>query len=168
MTNIVLIALKEKCPFCEQGNVFKKSSGLHMPEMNDHCPVCKHNLMGEPGYFFGAMYVSYGISVALGLMEFILLKVVLGVKDPIAILVPIVLSMVLISFKNFKWSRIVWLKIFPPGEIRAFKRKKAAAVNRGMRQAQEARGVGKMKKSVLIHIFFCLIRMIKSEDEEIL
>jgi hypothetical protein len=139
MTNIVLIALKEKCPFCEQGNVFKKSSGLHMPEMNDHCPVCKHNLMGEPGYFFGAMYVSYGISVALGLMEFILLKVVLGVKDPIAILVPIVLSMVLISFKNFKWSRIVWLKIFPPGENTSFQTEESG----GGKQGHEAGAGGK-------------------------
>jgi hypothetical protein len=123
MTNILLIALKEKCPFCGHGDIFKKRAGLHLPEMRTQCPECRRNLVGEPGYFFGAMYVSYGISVALGLAEFILLRVIAGVQAPAAILIPIVTSMVLISFKNFKWSRIIWLKLFPPGENTYFEEK---------------------------------------------
>jgi len=31
--------------------------------MNEHCPVCDLKFEREPGYFLGAMYISYGIGV---------------------------------------------------------------------------------------------------------
>jgi hypothetical protein len=33
--------------------------------MNDRCPVCGLNFNREPGYFLGAMYLSYGLALAL-------------------------------------------------------------------------------------------------------
>lgn len=33
--------------------------------MNDRCPVCGLNFNREPGYFLGAMYISYGLALAL-------------------------------------------------------------------------------------------------------
>jgi len=47
-----------------------------------------------------------------------------------------------------------WLKYSLRGRIRVFKRRKAAPINSGRRQVQEAMGLGKMKKDVLIHILF--------------
>ena len=39
--------------------------------MNEQCPVCGHRFMREPGFFQGAMYVSY----AMGVITFLLLLV---------------------------------------------------------------------------------------------
>ena len=37
--------------------------------MNPTCPVCAHRFEREPGFFQGAMYVSYGIGIVyLGLL----------------------------------------------------------------------------------------------------
>ena len=33
--------------------------------MNDRCPACGLRFNREPGYFLGAMYISYGMALAL-------------------------------------------------------------------------------------------------------
>jgi hypothetical protein len=34
--------------------------------MNEHCPVCDlHFDRGQPGYFTGAMYISYGMAIPI-------------------------------------------------------------------------------------------------------
>jgi len=33
--------------------------------MHDRCPVCGLHFNREPGYFLGAMYISYGLGVAV-------------------------------------------------------------------------------------------------------
>lgn len=116
MSNILLNILKEKCPYCSKGDVFKKKkSFLQPPAMNSNCPCCGRDFIGEPGYFFGAMYASYAIAVAAGITTFLLCWFILDIKS-IEVLIGIIISVILlISYKNFKWSRIIWLKIFPPG-----------------------------------------------------
>ena len=32
-------------------------------EMNTHCPHCGTNLEPEPGFYYGAMFISYGITI---------------------------------------------------------------------------------------------------------
>ena len=32
--------------------------------MNDSCPTCSLHFNREPGYFLGAMYISYGLALA--------------------------------------------------------------------------------------------------------
>jgi hypothetical protein len=33
--------------------------------MHDRCPVCRLHFNREPGYFLGAMYISYGLGVGV-------------------------------------------------------------------------------------------------------
>ncbi len=123
MGNLISTILKEKCPFCEKGNVFKKVSFLHLPEMNEQCPVCKRDFTGEPGYYFGAMYVSYGIAVITAISAFLICRFIFGIKSVNITIASCIISIILISFKNFRWSRIIWLKIFPPGANTNFSNK---------------------------------------------
>jgi uncharacterized protein (DUF983 family) len=51
------------CPRCRSGRIFARSIYLGFPRMNEHCPVCDLKFEREPGYFLGAMYISYGIGV---------------------------------------------------------------------------------------------------------
>jgi len=61
--NLIISALKEKCPHCRQGEVFKKNKLFQIPVMNRECSVCSYHFDREPGYFIGAMYLSYGLAI---------------------------------------------------------------------------------------------------------
>ena len=53
-------AFKMKCPQCRQGDLFKKPFNFSKPlNMYSHCEVCNNNFEPEPGYYFGAMFISY-------------------------------------------------------------------------------------------------------------
>ena len=76
--------------------------------MNDSCPVCGLVFEREPGYFTGAMVVSYALAVPiLGLMVIGLMA--LGHLDAVpALLIGDTAYLVLVPF-IFRYSRIVWL-----------------------------------------------------------
>jgi uncharacterized protein (DUF983 family) len=50
--------LKQRCPRCLEGRVF---AGLF--RMHKCCPSCGLPFEREPGYFMGAMYLSYGLGI---------------------------------------------------------------------------------------------------------
>src|SRR2546427_2942302 len=50
--------IRQRCPVCFQGAMFRGRF-----EMSATCPVCGHRFEREPGFFQGAMYVSYGIGI---------------------------------------------------------------------------------------------------------
>ena len=50
--------VKQRCPRCLQGPVF---AGLF--HMHAQCPVCGLSFEREPGYFTGALYLSYGLGI---------------------------------------------------------------------------------------------------------
>src|SRR5690242_14056243 len=52
--------LRERCPRCRTGRIFR---GVFA--MNDPCPDCGLLFQREEGYFLGAMYISYGVSVTI-------------------------------------------------------------------------------------------------------
>lgn len=53
------------CPRCRQGRIFSRSLFAGLPKMNDLCPACGLKFEREPGYFLGAMYISYAMGVAV-------------------------------------------------------------------------------------------------------
>jgi hypothetical protein len=115
MKPLIYSIITEKCPYCHKGDVFMNNKLISIPQMNPHCNNCKADFTGEPGYFFGAMYLSYAIAVGAGIITFLLLWYLLGIRSFNTHVFSIISIVLLISFKNFKWSRIIWLKIFPPG-----------------------------------------------------
>ena len=54
-----LALFQQRCPICCQGRIYE--AGM---KINDRCPVCNLRFEREPGYFLGAMYVSYALAVA--------------------------------------------------------------------------------------------------------
>ena len=49
-----------KCPKCRKGDLFVKPFDLKKPlEMHDRCEHCNQKFEPEPGYYFGAMFISY-------------------------------------------------------------------------------------------------------------
>ena len=65
--------LEQRCPRCRIGGIFRYSIFRGFPKMHEHCPACDLKFEREPGYFLGAMYVSY----ALGLLIIALIAALL-------------------------------------------------------------------------------------------
>ncbi|MGA7931438.1 MAG: DUF983 domain-containing protein [Candidatus Sulfotelmatobacter sp.] len=57
--------LRQRCPRCRLGNIFRYSIFRGFPKMHERCPVCDLKLEREPGYFLGAMYVSYALALVM-------------------------------------------------------------------------------------------------------
>jgi uncharacterized protein (DUF983 family) len=57
--------LRQLCPRCRSGGIFRSSIYLGFPGMHDRCPNCGLLFNREPGYFLGAMYVSYGLALVI-------------------------------------------------------------------------------------------------------
>jgi len=112
--NMVSAILHEKCPHCGQGHVFQKQSNpFKMPVMNERCSECNYKFDREPGYFLGAMYISYGIAVFLGILTYLVLHFVFPATPLIYIPVSIVLVILIAARKNYKLSRIIYIHMFP-------------------------------------------------------
>lgn len=112
--NLVINILQEKCPNCGQAHVFKKKEKFfQFPVMKDRCEVCDYKFDREPGYFLGAMYLSYALAVLQGIITFLVCYFFFPGLPTIWIPILIMLVIVLFSFKNYKLSRIIYIHIFP-------------------------------------------------------
>lgn len=105
--------VSQKCPHCGESKVFEKNSWFKIPHMKEKCDHCSYRFDREPGYFLGAMYVSYGLAVLQGIITFVLLHTI--VPNLETIWVPfIILGVILIlSRSNFKLSRVIYIHLFP-------------------------------------------------------
>jgi uncharacterized protein (DUF983 family) len=56
--------LRQRCPRCRAGRIFRGSIVRGFPKMYERCEICNLKFEREPGYFLGAMYVSYGLALA--------------------------------------------------------------------------------------------------------
>ena len=57
--------VRQRCPRCRVGNIFTYSIFRGFPKMHERCPVCDLKFEREPGYFLGAMYVSYALALVM-------------------------------------------------------------------------------------------------------
>src|SRR5215472_15363444 len=57
--------LGQRCPRCRLGTMFRYSIFRGWPRMHERCPVCALLFAREPGYFLGAMYVSYLLGLGI-------------------------------------------------------------------------------------------------------
>ena len=55
--------LRQRCPRCRRGKIFHYSVFRGLPKMCERCSVCNLKFEREPGYFLGAMYISFGLAL---------------------------------------------------------------------------------------------------------
>lgn len=106
--------IKAKCPRCRRGDifVFPLRRFLKFHQTNKNCPVCNLRFEKEPGFFFGAMYVSYAFVVAAIAVISLLLYYIFGDLD-LWIYVSVI-NGVLVLFLPliFRYSRVLYLYLF--------------------------------------------------------
>lgn len=110
----VIAALTCKCPKCKNGKIFNNRGNLlllNIPKMNDKCPVCSYKFERETGFFFGAMFVSYGLAVAQMIASLVVFWYFIDLS-PLRVFAIIATIAVLLGTINFKLSRSIWIYIF--------------------------------------------------------
>jgi|SRR5690606_29066618 len=110
-------AAQGRCPRCRTGHIFTGPAyGLTRQKMYETCPHCGLRYEREPGYFYVAMFVSYGMIVAELVTACVATYVLSGgTENPWVYLGVALLIGVGLSPFNFRYSRIVLLHWLTPG-----------------------------------------------------
>ncbi len=105
---------KEKCPVCHKGEVFEgRAYNLgKLGKMHTHCPHCGHKYEIENGFFYGAMYVSYALTVAVSVATFVLSYWIFPGFSSWFHIGMIVAVIFLLAPFSFRISRMIWMNFF--------------------------------------------------------
>lgn len=106
--------VKGKCPRCHEGSFFKYPFTFHpskITQLHSNCKKCHLKYMMEPSFFYGAMYVNYGITVAISIIVFLLSKLILGFSL-LQSFATIIFALVVLAPVNLRLSRILWINMF--------------------------------------------------------
>jgi hypothetical protein len=83
-----------------------------MSDVHQACPVCKRKLTLEPGFYYGAMYVSYSLGVA-HIVSFWVGRVILGLEPEFWNFIILVGSFLfLLTPFYYALSKIIWANLF--------------------------------------------------------
>ncbi len=106
--------LTGSCPKCQNESMYVDKNPLHLSKvlkMNENCSHCGLRYQIEPSFFYGAMYVSYGLNVAVAVAAFIISKLFLGLDLVQSFIV--IVSMVVIAFPFVvRWARNIYINMF--------------------------------------------------------
>ncbi|MBC2838120.1 DUF983 domain-containing protein [Robiginitalea sp. SC105] len=103
-----------KCPRCHQG-AFLQSHPYDLASMNrvrETCPKCQLKYRIEPSFYYGSMYVSYGVGVAVAIAVFVIILLTgleLGVGGIFGVIVAV---LVLLMPWIGAVSKSIWANFF--------------------------------------------------------
>ncbi len=108
---------QNRCPNCGKGLVYdgKNLATFGSLKMHDQCPYCHSDFRKDPGFYWGAMYVSYAMAFAEAFIVYLACRFSGKEAFDIFNLVAIVVAILICSPFNFRFSRLAWLYIFPKG-----------------------------------------------------
>ena len=103
-----------RCPRCLKGDFFEsKIYDLRkLGNVLNECPKCKVNYIPEPGFYFGAMYVSYALGVAIFVAVWAISNWFFGDVSVWVEISVLVFLIVALSPLLFSLSKIMYANIF--------------------------------------------------------
>ena len=102
------------CPKCHEESMYINKNAYSLSEtlkMNEQCSNCCTKYKIEPSFFYGAMYVSYGVGIAFAVVAFII-SYVLFETDRNITFVSIVGTLIVFLPIIMRLSRNLWINIF--------------------------------------------------------
>ena len=106
--------LTGSCPRCQNESMYLDKNPLHLSKilkMNEKCSHCGLKYQIEPSFFYGAMYVSYGLNVALSIAAFIVSYVIFKTSIKVSLISILVSNVVLFPFV-LRWARNIYINMF--------------------------------------------------------
>lgn len=114
--NTLLSIFQMRCPQCRQGKIFHSHTYdfKNIGNMHKQCDKCGKNYSPEPGFYFGATYVSYALTVAVSFCTFWAVFPFLGFSWDIVNTYLIIIGAVLVVLTPllYRLSRTIWLYMF--------------------------------------------------------
>lgn len=102
-----------KCPRCHEGDLFLSGSYdlKRFTKMPEHCPVCGQRYELEPNFWQGAMFVSYGLQVALIVAVYVALRVLFNPEMEVY-LIGVIVGILLLFPVILRLSRAIYIHLF--------------------------------------------------------
>jgi uncharacterized protein (DUF983 family) len=98
-------ALRLRCPRCGSGRLFRKWFAMHQ-----RCADCGLRFEPAPGYYLGAIYISYGLTAVLLIVSYLVLHNGLELSNQ-QLSLPMLLICVLVPLSIFRHARALWLAL---------------------------------------------------------
>ncbi len=102
------------CPKCHNESMYKTKNPYHLSyvlKINDNCSKCGTRYRLEPSFFFGSMYVSYGVGIAFAVAAFIISYVFLN-STLLTAFLAIVGTLIILGPIIMRLSRNIWINMF--------------------------------------------------------
>ncbi len=106
--------IKGTCPRCQEESMYESKNAFNIitaTKMKETCSNCGLRYMIEPAFFYGAMYVSYGVGIAFGMVAFIISKMFLA-TSLMTSFIAIVATLIVFYGVIMRISRSIWINIF--------------------------------------------------------
>lgn len=106
--------LTSSCPVCQEENMYKDPNPYHISnlfKMHERCSHCGTKYKIEPSFFFGAMYVSYGLGCGIAIVSFLVAYFLLKLSVLSSFFVILGILFVLYPW-IVRVSRNIWINFF--------------------------------------------------------
>ena len=104
-----------KCPRCQEADMFVESNPYKLSrlfDMKKPCPVCGQDPeLGEIGFYWGAMYIGYALSVGVLLVMVAAAYFLFGLSVIESLISVSIIHVLLIPFQ-FRTARMIWINMF--------------------------------------------------------
>ena len=102
------------CPKCHQESMYSNKNPYILKDVfkiNDTCSHCGTKYRIEPSFFYGSMYVSYGVGIAFAVAAFIISFLFLG-SSLMTAFIAIVITLIVFGPFIMRLSRNIWINLF--------------------------------------------------------
>jgi uncharacterized protein (DUF983 family) len=106
--------LKGTCPKCHEESMYENKNPYVLRDVikiNEKCSNCHTKYRIEPSFFYGSMYVSYGIGIAFAVAAFVISYLFLGSSINVAF-ISIIGTLVIFAPIIMRLSRNIWINMF--------------------------------------------------------
>ncbi|MEM6516049.1 MAG: DUF983 domain-containing protein [Bacteroidota bacterium] len=102
------------CPRCHGESMYETKNPFVISDVlkiNDNCSKCGLRYRLEPSFFYGSMYVSYGVGIAFAVAAFIISYYFIGLSL-LASFFAIVITLLIGGPVIMRLSRNIWINMF--------------------------------------------------------
>ncbi len=102
------------CPKCHQESMYVEKNPYKLSDifkMHERCSHCNTKYQMEPSFFYGSMYVSYGVGIAFAVAAFIISNIIFE-SSLITAFIAIVITLIGFAPVILRLSRNIWANLF--------------------------------------------------------
>jgi len=112
--SVINSILTGSCPKCQEESMYVEKNPYKLSTLykrNETCSHCKTRYQIEPSFFYGAMYVGYGLTVAIGAAIFVILNVIFGIAV-LTTFISIIIGILLLTPVTSRTARNIYINMF--------------------------------------------------------